>query len=148
VHGPVRHGDVVNMTDPGVNGTVDIFCHDGYWITDTAGYCGTYPCDANRLVRNGTETCFGNHSFWPHLRCDPWCEALEPPPHASVFPPERRRVGWNVTVQCDDRYYLTQDDELVTSGSPTLGDLTFGHLRTNGLEWYVLCLWCGISLYK
>ena len=68
----------------------------------------------------------------------------EPPPHASVFPAERRRVGWNVTVQCEDRYYLMRNGKLVADGSPTLGDLTFGHLRTSGLEWYtpprqVLC---------
>lgn len=90
-------------------------------------------------IRQTWQTCFANHSFWPHLRCDPWCESLEPPPHASVFPAERRRVGWNVTVQCDDRYYLTRDDKLVTNGAPALGDLTFGHLRTRGLEWYLPC---------
>ena len=106
-----------------------------YVCVTSTGDCSTYPCEPSQLVPNGSETCLSNKSFWPHLRCDPWCEALVPPSHASVYPAQRRRVGQNVSVQCDDRYYLTQNGRLVADGAPQEGDIALGHLRTHGLEW-------------
>ena len=120
------HWDSVRQGEVGVNGSVDIVCHAGHWITDISGDCSKYPCTPNDLVPNGTETCVSPEKdlcgFSPRLRCDPWCEPLLPPAHASVYPAERRRVGQNVTVHCDDRYFLTEFENLIASGNPQRGN--------------------------